>query len=104
MRNENFPKWVRVIAHILMKIKKIWLEQDIRQVRKRFQQYAYQLKINHTIEDMSIPVVRRVDKPETIYPPYQPDIGNVYAGRTSRWLIHSAILTWKIAVFAKKKR
>ena len=60
------------------------LEHEIRQLRKKFQQYAYQLKINHTIEEMSIPVVRRVDKPETIYPAFQPDIGNVYASRPSR--------------------
>ena len=60
------------------------LKQEIRQVRKRFQQYAYQLKITHAIEDITIPAVVRVDKPETIYPSYQTDIRSVYAGRSTR--------------------
>ena len=58
------------------------LEQEIRQVRKKFQEYAYQLKITHAIEDIVIPVVRRVDKPETIYSRYVPTT-SVYAGRPS---------------------
>ena len=37
--------------------------------------------LTHTIEDIEIPVVRGVDKPETVYSPYMPDIGGVYAGR-----------------------
>ena len=57
------------------------LEQKIREVRKRFQQYAYQLKITHAIEDIEIPVVERIDKPETIYPEYRTDIGGVYSNR-----------------------
>ena len=59
------------------------LEQQIRQVRKRFQQYAYQLKITHAIEEITIPAVRRVDKPPTVYPTYQTQVGSVYAGRPS---------------------
>ena len=60
------------------------LEQEIRQVRKKFQQYAYQLKITHTIEDITIPAVRRIDKPATVYPRYQTEVSSVYAGRPSR--------------------
>ena len=56
------------------------LEQEIRQVRKKFQEYAYQLKITHTIEDMIIPAVVRVDKPETVYSRYV-STAPVYAGR-----------------------
>ena len=57
------------------------LEQEIRLVRKKFQQYAYQLKMTDTIKDIVIPAVKRVDKPETVYPPYRTDIGGVYASR-----------------------
>ena len=65
------------------------LEQELRQVRKRFQQYAYQLKMTHTIEDIRIPSVVRVDKPETVYPPYRPSTGGVYAGRPTRIVVNT---------------
>ena len=58
------------------------LEHQLRDVRAKFLAYAYQLKETNIIEDIIIqePLVARVDKPETVYGPYEP-ISSVYASK-----------------------